>query len=257
MNIKILGKTDSEMRFVLENTDAGFANALRRTAMNEIPAMAIESVDFEENTSGMFDEALAHRLGLIPLIFDAKLYNLKSECKCDGRGCSSCEARFVLEKEGPCIVRSSDMKSDSETRPADPDIPIVELLEGQRLKFEAISNLGFGKDHAKWQAAVVGYQNVPSVRVTDASEKVVDVCPAHVFESKDRKVRVARELDCILCMRCVEVSDGVKVSADENSFIFTLESVCGLGAKEIFEKALEELEKKSESFISETKKALK
>ncbi|MBI2076159.1 MAG: DNA-directed RNA polymerase subunit D [Candidatus Aenigmarchaeota archaeon] len=256
MNLKILEKSDKEIRFVLENTDAGFANALRRIMMNEIPTMAIEFVEMEENTSGLFDEAIAHRLGLIPLSFDSKLYNLKDECKCDGRGCSSCEVKFALEKEGPCIVKAGDMKSDGDVKPTDSDIPIVELLENQRLKFEATAQLGVGKDHAKWQASVAGYQNVPVVRLSEPSNKIVDICPTHVFESNG-KVKVAREMDCILCMRCVEISDGVKVSADENSFIFSVESVCGLSSKEILEQSLEQLEKKADAFISETKKALK
>jgi DNA-directed RNA polymerase subunit D len=256
MNLKVLEKSDKEIRFMLENTDTGFANALRRIMMNEIPTMAIEFVDVEENNSGLFDEAMAHRLGLVPLYFDPKVYNLKDECKCDGRGCSSCEVKFVLEKEGPCVVKTGDMKSDGDVKPTDPDIPIVELLENQRIKFEATAQLGFGSQHAKWQASVAGYQNVPVVKVSDASDKIVDICPTHVFE-KNGKVKVAREMDCILCMRCVEISDGVKVSADENSFIFNVESVCGLSSKDVLEKALEQLEKKADAFISETKKALK
>ena len=70
MNIKILEKSDMKVRFLLEKASPAFANALRRVAKNEVPTLAIEYVDFEENTSGMFDELIAHRLGLIPLTFD-------------------------------------------------------------------------------------------------------------------------------------------------------------------------------------------
>ena len=57
-------------------------------------------------------------------------------------------------------------------------------------------------------------------------------------------------------MRCVEASDGVTVKADENSFIFTVESVSGLKPREIVESALDVLEQKAEDFLAEAKKKL-
>ena len=257
MKLQILKKSDTKLDFTLEGTDYAFANALRRVMMSEVATMAVETVDIEENTSGLFDEALAQRLGLIPLTFDKKLYNVKSECKCDGKGCSRCEVSFTLEAEGPCVVKAGDLKGDSEVKTTDTEIPIVELLENQGLKLTATAQLGFGKEHAKWQASVVGYQNIPSVRVTDASDKIVDVCPTKVFEKKDSRVKVVREQDCILCMRCVEVSDGVTVSAQEDGFIFNVESVSGLGAVDILSGALDILEEKADAFKDELKAALK
>ena len=259
MNIKILEKSDKKIRFVLEKSSPAFANALRRVIKSEIPTMAIEQVDFEENTSGMFDELLAHRLGLIPLTFDQESYNLKTDCKCGGKGCSRCEVTLVLEKQGPCTVKAGDMKStDESVQPADRDIPIMELLENQRLKFEATAQLGLGTEHIKWQAANVGYQYLPIVKAgADADAKVVDVCPTHVFDKKDGKVKVVAEDKCILCMRCVEMDENVKVSADDTSFIFDVESVSGLSAKEVLHKSLDVLEEKSEDFAESVKKALK
>lgn len=259
MQIKILEKNDVKLKFILEGTDFAFANALRRVMSGEIPVMAVEDVDFEENTSGLFDEAVAHRLGLIPLTFDPKLYRTKDECKCNGKGCSNCEVTLVLEKQGPCVVRAGDMKSTADdVRAADPGMPVAELLEKQRLRFSAVAQLGFGKDHAKWQAAIAGYQNLPAVRVNaeKASTDIVDICPTHVFEKRDGKARVANEAACILCMRCVEASEGVAVKADENAFIFTVESVSGLKPQQIVETALDVLEQKAEDFLTEAKKKL-
>src|SRR3989344_2071283 len=255
MKLNVIEKSDSKMVFLLSDTNPAFANALRRVMSFEVPVMAIEFVDFDNNTSGMFDEAVAHRLGLIPLVFP-DTYNLKDECKCGGKGCSRCETVFVLDKEGPCTVRASDMKStDDEVKPLDGNIPIVELLEGQKIKFEAVAQLGFGREHAKWQAANVGYKYSPIVKAGDDCSECINVCPVNVFEKKDGRVRAARAENCILCMKCTEF--GATVSADENKIIFSVESVSGLAPKQIFEKALDELEKRSEEFIKDVKKELK
>ncbi len=258
MDVKILKKTDRRIKFILSDIDVGLANALRRIGKNEIPIMAIEEVNFTQNSSGLYDEILAHRLGLIPIVFDSKLYRHKDDCTCSGKGCSHCEAQITIEAEGPAVVRASDMKS-KDLWPLDGNIPIVELLEGQELKLDATAIIGYGKDHAKWQAANIGYQNVPSVRVDPekADKKIVDICPTNVFEKRDGKVRVAREQDCVLCMRCVEISEGVTVKAEEDSFIFDLESVSGLGAEAVLESTLDTLKDRAQEFKKELKKELK
>ena len=160
MEIEILEKNDEFIKFSIKGINKGFANALRRTMMMEIPTMAIEWVDFIKNDSVLNDEIIAHRLGLIPLEFDLKQYNLPEKCKCEGKGCSLCQVKFTLKKKGPCMVYSGDLKSRSGVKPKYDKIPIVELFEDEELELEAIAQLGFGKTHAKWQGAVVGYKEV-------------------------------------------------------------------------------------------------
>ncbi|MBI2579782.1 MAG: DNA-directed RNA polymerase subunit D [Candidatus Aenigmarchaeota archaeon] len=262
MKIKIIEKSDSKMRFTLEDSSPAFANALRRIMMNEIPVLAIENVDIEENSSGLFDEMLAHRLGLIPLTFPEK-FNSKEECKCDGRGCSMCEVTLVLDKTGPCTVLASDMKStNDDVRSFDGNIPIAELLDGQKIRLEATANLGRGTQHMKWQSSVVGYRYMANVRIHpdrdgDVESYTIDVCPKNVFEKKESGIKVARPENCNLCMRCVEVAkdNAAVVSPDESSFIFKVESVSSLPACDILEKAIEQIETRAEEFISGFKKA--
>lgn len=143
MEVKILEKDERSMRVRVDDIDAATANALRRIMLGEIPVMAIEHVDIVANGSGLVDETLAHRLGMIPLKWVPE----------------SKKAEFSLEKAGPGVVKSSDLVPDGkEVVPADSNIPIVDLLENQTVKLTALAQLGFGREHAKWQAATVGYE---------------------------------------------------------------------------------------------------
>lgn len=162
MNIKIVKKGKEKMEFVLGGSSISFANALRRIMVSEVPVLAIDWLEVEENNSAIFDEMIAQRMGLIPLSFDPEKFNFQDGCKCGGKGCTLCQVVFVVEKTGPCMVYSKDMKSSNKgVMPASPDFPITELLEGQRLKLEATARLGIGKEHAKFQAANAVYQNHP------------------------------------------------------------------------------------------------
>jgi DNA-directed RNA polymerase subunit D len=191
MKVKILKKDGMELSFSVEGISPGFANALRRIMIGEVPTMAIEWVDFKKNDSVLPDEILANRLGQIPLTFDKKAYNLPSECKCEGKGCSRCQVELVLKEKGPKIVYAEDLKSKAkDVKPVFGKIPIVELFEDEELQFEAIAQLGLGKEHVKWQAAVVGYNyeddkfvfNVESVSGLSPEEIVASA--AEILENK-------------------------------------------------------------------------
>src|SRR5712692_8374647 len=155
MDIKLLTKEQDTIRFVLSDVSPAFANALRRIILAEVPVMAIEDVMILENSSVMYDEILAHRLGLIPITTDQS-YNLPEECTCKSElGCSKCRASLSLEIEASDpveVVYSSHLKPENpEIRPVSDKIPIVKLATGQRVKLEAFARLGKGRTHAKWQ----------------------------------------------------------------------------------------------------------
>lgn len=193
MKIKILEKKKDRLKFSVEDITPGLANALRRVMMTEVPVMAIEWVDFKKNDSVLPDEVLANRLGQVPLTFDRKAYDLPEKCKCGGKGCSRCQVELVLKEKGPCVVYSGDLKSKAkDVKPVFDNIPIVELFEDDDLQFEAVAQLGLGKNHAKWQAAVVGYEsegntfvfNVESVSGLKAEEIVT--AAAEILEERMR-----------------------------------------------------------------------
>src|ERR1041384_498230 len=111
----------------------------------------------------MHDEAIAHRLGLIPLRTDLDRFVMPHDCDCKSTlGCSKCRVLLVLDSEAnekTKVVTSGELLSEDElVKPVSNDIPVVVLAPSQKLKFEAYARLGVGKDHAKWQptsAAVV------------------------------------------------------------------------------------------------------
>ena len=73
--LNILDDKEYELVFELIGCDASFANALRRILLAEVPTVAIETIFMWNNTSIIHDEVLSHRLGLIPLDVDARLFD--------------------------------------------------------------------------------------------------------------------------------------------------------------------------------------
>ncbi len=257
MKVNLAEKKGNSIAFVLQGATPAFANALRRIMVSEIQTMAIDSVDFHENDSVLFDEVVAHRLGLIPISFEPDKFNPRSSCRCEGKGCSLCQVIFAIDKTGPVMVYSEDMKSSNKAvKPANPDFQIVELLKGQRLRLEATAIIGTGKEHAKWQAANASYQYYPQLVVKDAKEakKCLRNCPKDLIKIKAGKPVLADPEKCDLCKQCLEGCKGIEIEGDPTRFILRVESVSGLKPEYIISKSAEILGKKAEDFRKELKK---
>ena len=250
MQVQVLNKNDFEIQFLVEGVKPSFVSALRRVMVSEIPTMSIEVVDFKKNDSALNDEVIANRLGQVPLTFDKEAYNITEECKCEGKGCSNCQVKLTLKKRGPRMVYSGDLKSDSkDVKPVFGEIPVVELFNEQEVQFEATAQLGYGKVHTKWQGAVVGYQENPVIL-----EKEVKPCPVHKLVPVSNGYLV-RKSDCEFCLESVEEAKKKgKVVTMENSFLFNVESVCGVSAEGVVLSAAEVLEKKFSEFGKDLKK---
>ncbi|GAG06460.1 unnamed protein product, partial [marine sediment metagenome] len=169
MKIKILQKKGDRLAFLLDGTSPAFANALRRVMISEVPTLAIDEVSITDNSSVLFDEVIAHRLGLIPLTFPVGRMNLPEECKCKGKGCPMCQVVLKLGTTGPGMVYSGSLKSSNKAvKPTDSKIPIAELLKGQGIKLQAIARLGLGRTHIKNHAANAAYQYYPELESNGA-----------------------------------------------------------------------------------------
>lgn len=163
LSIDILEKEDQRVVVKFNNFPRQYVNAVRRLSISEVPTLAIDDVIILENSSVMHDEAIAHRLGLVPLRTDLDRFVMPHDCDCKSTlGCSKCRVLLVLDSEAnekTKVVTSGELLSEDElVKPVSRDIPIIILAPSQKLKFEAYARLGVGKDHAKWQptsAAIV------------------------------------------------------------------------------------------------------
>jgi DNA-directed RNA polymerase II subunit RPB3 len=177
---------DDYIEFLLTNADPSVANALRRIMIAEVPTIAIDLVDFENNTSVLNDEYIAHRLGLIPLVSTYAWQMVRPFEEIDGNQVA--EVEFTLHvkcTEGhsmdvtdldlvpaplptgmqhPVITVSQQQAQDKggNIKP----IVILKLGRNQEIKLRAIARKGIGKDHAKWiPVATAVFQYVADINI--------------------------------------------------------------------------------------------
>ncbi|MDO5847093.1 MAG: DNA-directed RNA polymerase subunit D [Methanocorpusculum sp.] len=248
---------DSVARFTIHGATPAFANAFRRSMIGEVPTLAIEDVRIYDNTSVLFDEILAHRLGLIPIKTDLSQYKPRKDCSCGGEGCPGCTVTFTLSVEGPKMVTSGDLISmDPNASPVHNNIPIIKLWEGQKIVLEATAEVNYGTEHAKWQPTLAcGYKEYPVITITDDCDgcgKCIAECPRKVLEISGGKAEIrsekgeSKEKDCSMCKLCETACTGneageksaIHIDADSTRFIFVVESDGSLPVKEIIERAL-------------------
>ncbi len=269
MEISFIRLDEHIARFILSGATPAFANSFRRAMISEVPTLAIEDVMIYDNNSVLFDEILAHRLGLIPLKTDLTAYVPRNECSCDGKGCSSCQAIYTLSVEGTeggKIVYSSDLiPQDPDTIPVDGNIPLVKLQKDQKVVLEARAELNTGKEHAKWESTLAcGYKNYPIIKVDDrcdACGMCVEECPKGVLVLKpgSKYVEVAdgKLESCSLCKLCERAcmaggignEPAIHIISDKTRYIFVVESDGSLPVNVIMERAFLYIKEKSESLM--------
>ena len=153
--VEFIDRSDRKARFLVRGATPAFANGVRRAIIADVPTMSIDTVRMIENSSVMFDEQIALRLGLVPLTTPEDEFR-------EGESVT-----LALDVTGPETAYSGDIvTSEPLVEPADENIPIIELKEGQRLELEAEAVMGRGKDHAKHQGGVaVGYRHLQRIEV--------------------------------------------------------------------------------------------
>lgn len=256
MELKLIEKTENNVIIELSNTDESEVNTLRRLIVSEVPTMAIEEVEFIKNDSALFDEILAHRLGLIPLTTDLKIFNERNKCKCEGKGCPLCQVEFTLVAKGKSTVYSSQLESkDEKTLPVFGNIPLVKLFDNQELELIAVAVLGRGKTHMKFAPGVVYYHHKPILKITHDPKKLEQ------FKNKYPKLAIVDgKLDekALLKDNLYEACEGIcdellKVDYEKNKFILYVESFGQIKPMEMITVALEKFNEKIDDFVEALK----
>ena len=271
MDIEIIEMAERKAKFILKNSSPAMANALRRTLLSDIPKMAIDKVEFHlgpimyddkeyESVTPLFDEIIAHRLGMVPVPTDLNLFCPQSECVCGGEGCPNCTIMYSLNKIGPCTVLAGDLEplGNPDLRVKDEFIPIVELTDGQAVLIYATAVMGTAKKHVKWQVANgVGYKYLPQIAIEEGMESDEEVlecaalCPKKVFEVEDGKLVIKNPLDCSLCRACTDhlgERGGITVKGDDKNFFFKFETDGSLTAQQALDEAVEILADEAKDF---------
>lgn len=266
MDIDIKSKDEKQIVLLIEGADVPFVNALRRICMVEVPTMAVEKVDIYRNDSRVFDEVLAHRLGLIPLKTDLESMVLHNECDCEDH-CPRCSVSLLLNEKGPKVVYSGDLTSqDPKIVPVHDTIPLLKLREDEEVELEAIAQLGIGLEHAKWQPTTSSaYKNYPLITIdTEKCEvcaKCAEECPRGVlkFDEKENKILVVDPEECNMCRTCVKdcEAEAISLEGQEDKFIFKIETDGSLRPEEVIKAACDILAGKSDKIIAFSEEKVK
>ena len=258
MEIEVRSQSDNEMVFVVRDAEVPFINAIRRCAMVNVPKIAIEDVNIIRNDSAMFNEVLAHRLGLTPLVSDLDALEGLSLPEDDDWEEFSNGIMFSLKEEGPKVVYSKDLiSSDSKIKPVYDTIPLVKLKEDEIIDIEAVAKVGYGKEHAKWMPTTVcAYKQYPEITFNEDEEVDYDcalACPRGVLKSdrRSKKIKILDIENCTMCRSCVRASTNgyINVGHKDNDFIFRIETDGAMPPKEVLLKACDVLGEKAEKFI--------
>lgn len=187
-----------DMEFDIIGIHTAVANAFRRILLSEVPMMAIEKVLLYNNTSLIQDEVLAHRLGLIPLKADPRLFEYKTEE--DSEPNDQDTLKFELKVKcvrNPMAPKDSthhddlyqnhtvysksikwvpiggqgDLYKERDVGPVHSDILIAKMRPGHEINATLLAVKGIGKDHAKFSpVATAHYRLLPTITLKQEVE---------------------------------------------------------------------------------------
>ena len=252
VNIEVLEKStdkfavDSDkkiykLKLLISGETPIFLNVLKRTIEEEMKTLAIEDVYVIENNSAMWDEFIAHRLGLIPLNTPENLPE-------------NAQVKLYLEKEGKGYVYSSDIKSENpNVYPVYSDIPIAYLEEGHKIKMEMVAIFGNGKIHSKWIPAYVYYYRTADIVINEKldDEEIKKIESLGVKVKKDKiEIPKDKRYDRTFLDAIESVNENKIKVVPKDEFVFYIESFGNYSAERIIPLALNEMKQKVRQLIN-------
>lgn len=212
----------SELMVIRMPANESLANAIRRS-VSEIQTIAIDEVEFFKNDSALYDEILAHRLGLVPLKTEKSMSDkTKFELK--------------LSKVGPCTVYSGDLEGNVDV--VEGKIPLTILGKEQKLELLATAKLGNGTEHAKHIPGLCYYRHLLEIK---SSPQIDDVI--HKSKGLIKPEKKGSKWICDISEGDIVQIEEIEPSAisDSDEIIFFVESYGSMSSKDILVKAIEVL----------------
>uniref|UniRef100_A0A674N5E2 DNA-directed RNA polymerases I and III subunit RPAC1 n=1 Tax=Takifugu rubripes TaxID=31033 RepID=A0A674N5E2_TAKRU len=186
--IDLMHLDESQMEFEHDGSGCSHHQCLQKILLAEVPTMAIEK-----------DEVLAHRLGLIPIKADPRLFEyrnsatenegseidtiqLQLKISCSRNPASSKDSsdprelylnHMVYSKDihWVPIGNQADVFANCSIGPVHGDILIAQLRPGQELDIIMHCIKGIGKDHAKFSpVATASYRLLPEITLLEPVE---------------------------------------------------------------------------------------
>ena len=223
-------KKENQIIFKAE-IEESLANAVRRY-LNQIPILAIDEVEIIKIGSALYDEVVAHRLGLIPLKMD-KMITEKNKGK----------LKLATKKEG--VVNSGELKGN--VKVVYENIPITFLDKDQEIELVGVTKAGKGVEHVKFSPGLMFYRNVTKTKINkNLLEEVKKICPDCKVEEKGDKIIITDDGT----KEIADLIEGIANKADkkaevevEKELVITLESFGQMDLKDIFTKSVDALKK--------------
>ena len=208
MKVKLRKNEQFFAQVEFEDVNYSFVNSIRRSLVSMVPCLAIHEVDFHmgslgayvdeesgeekeyESISAMFNEIVAHRIGMLPIPTDEKTVEAFGESI--GDDSKQPDIMYSLHKQGPCTVYSGDLEpvnGDTALVIPETSVPIVKLAEGQAILVYAKAKMGTAKQHAKWQTVVAPrFYQAPTLTVSSGkgSKTVIDTVGKEHFKKKGK-----------------------------------------------------------------------
>jgi len=256
-----------------------FINSIRRSLVSMVPCLAIHEVDFHmgslgsyveeesgeekeyESISAMFNEIIAHRIGMLPIPTDAKTIEAFGDSVNDDS--KQPDIMYSLHKQGPCTVYSGDLEpvnGDTSLNIPETSVPLVKLTEGQAILVYAKAKMGTAKQHAKWQTAVAPrFYQAPTLTVSSGkgSKSVIDVVGKENFKKKgknhiiDDPVKAHESIKKLESLWNNEAAQkAMTITRNKTHFILEFETTGAMEAKLALEQALKSLEVHCKDFMT-------
>ncbi len=238
--MEIIEKSENQMTFKGKINES-LANAIRRY-LNQILVLAIDEVEIYKNDSPLYDETIAHRMGLIPIKTDKAV---KKDSEMD----------MKLDVKGPGFVYSGDISGDPGV--VYKGIPITHLNEGLELQIVSTVRPGKGVTHSKFSPGLLFYRDVLEISVDeDLQEEIKKVCPENDIKKEGKKIKIIddrkKEVSDVCEQIVKEKGKSLEITPKEE-LVISIESFGQMDVKDIFKNSIKALKKD----LSEISKKLK